>query len=264
MTERRPEGDDPGPTIPPPPPAGFAGPPSGFAGAIPPTVAAPPATDAPTPSARPSRRRPIVPLVLAIVAVALAALGASRLLGGDDADPPPSDAAGALATIVDARGAGQLCSRLTEGAKAGIEEASGSPCRESLRVLFAAIESADPGPFVVTGVELDGDLATVRFRWELGDGTVPLVLVDGTWLVDSVDDLDPGGGGTVGADPTGSQQTCLTEQRTVETAVAAFEAMNGEGPSDAQALVDAGLLREAPTLVEVRPDGSVAPIGPCA
>ncbi|MEZ5139115.1 MAG: hypothetical protein R2711_10240 [Acidimicrobiales bacterium] len=77
VTERRPEGDDPRPTIP-LAPAGFAEPPSSFAGPSP----------RPWPRLRHRRADPerppipsssIVPLVLAIVAVALRALRASRV-----------------------------------------------------------------------------------------------------------------------------------------------------------------------------------------
>lgn len=267
MSDRDPGDEAPASSAPASPPPGVAGPPRGFAGPLPPAAVPQPPTAPPRPApTTAARRRPVVPLLLLVVAVALIAFGVTRVVGGSDDDPDPAAAAAGLATTVDARAAGPLCSMLTDRAKAEIEAASGSACRESLRVLLAAVEAADPGPLEVTEVDRDGDRATAHVRWALGEGTIPMELDGDAWRATSLDDLAPDGGATgpgVASDPTGSAQACLLEQRTVETAVAAFEAMNGDEPSDGQALVDAGLLREAPTLVTVRPDGSVVPAGPC-
>jgi hypothetical protein len=113
----------------------------------------------------------------------------------------------------------------------------------------------------ILGEAVDGDRAEVSFQ--LGTeppATEPAVLVreDGAWKLELFA-RSVGGGSVAGAQTA----ACRTEQRTVETAVAAYEAENGSLPPDADALVGR-YLADLPPNMRVEADGTVTPVGDCA
>ena len=59
---------------------------------------------------------------------------------------------------------------------------------------------------------------------------------------------------------------CTTTEQTLTMAADAFLALEGAAPSDQQALVEAGLVREASPWFEIDVDGAIVPTagGPCA
>lgn len=59
---------------------------------------------------------------------------------------------------------------------------------------------------------------------------------------------------------------CTTTEQTLTMAAEAFLALEGAAPSDQQALVEAGLVREASPWFEIDVDGVIVPAagGPCA
>lgn len=110
----------------------------------------------------------------------------------------------------------------------------------------------------ILDVEIEGDRAAVRVQVDDSQtgATRPLILVreGGRWKID----FD--GGETLDS----PSRSCDAEERVVKTAVEAYRAQNGEDPADAQALVDARMLRELPEHAEVAGDGSVRMTGECA
>jgi hypothetical protein len=59
---------------------------------------------------------------------------------------------------------------------------------------------------------------------------------------------------------------CSVDHETIQTAVEAYELLNGELPASQQELVDAQLIREPSVRFEIGPDGAVvaSPGSPCA
>ncbi len=258
------------------PPQGFAGrpigaPPPGFGGSTSGAVGRPDvATAAPPPTRRPAApaKRSIVPLVgLVVVALVLIGFGIA-MTSGDEETPDPADAAEAFAADIDERDAAGACRRLTAEAQAALAEASGARCRDAFELLFVGFQANDPGAFDVVEVEVDGDTAILRYDWGPGAGELPMDLVDGQWRLREFGpgevDATPSGSSTGEEAPIGSAAACLTELRTVETAVAAYEAISGVPPADAQTLVDERFLQSLPTGAAVEPDGTVVPAGDCA
>lgn len=59
---------------------------------------------------------------------------------------------------------------------------------------------------------------------------------------------------------------CSVDHQTIQTAVEAYELLNGALPASQQELVDAQLIREASALFEISPEGAVvaSPGSPCS
>jgi hypothetical protein len=127
----------------------------------------------------------------------------------------------------------------------------------------------DPGEPEILDSTIDGDRATVTYRWGSDDeDELELVLEGGAWRIDGPLEalIDPADADAadVPREVEGTSQACVTELRTIQTAVEAYFANFAEYPADAQALVDAGFLRDLPTRASVEPDGQVLPSGECA
>lgn len=142
----------------------------------------------------------------------------------------------------------------------------GATCEQVMEETAAetgAIAGSSGGSVAVRilGEAVDGDRAEVSFQ--LGTeppATEPAVLVreDGAWKLELFA-RSIGGGSVAGAQTA----ACRTEQRTVETAVEAYEAENGTPPPDAEALVGR-YLSDTPPNMRVGADGTVTPINDCA
>ncbi|MGN6695885.1 MAG: hypothetical protein ACTHN0_17035 [Aquihabitans sp.] len=277
------------PSDPPVPPTGFAGTspppaeaaPTGFAdyrAYAPPNVVAPtPAPRQDPPSSARGGRNPL-PVIIGVVVVAAVAIGAFVLFTGgsddDTADATASDAVLAWAGHMADQDYAAACKVM---ATASIDRISsdGTTCAAALKALdpdglYSKAGSAEAITEVVTGstaqVTLNGGGTAL-------DGKVIVaVKEDGTWRASPFDD---GAGDGSETEPTpapnpsdnvdaSAAAACRATLSTTETAAEAYEAVHGEPPADAQALVDDGLLRSLPENVEVAPDGTVTGTGPCA
>ena len=105
------------------------------------------------------------------------------------------------------------------------------------------------------------------------DTSAPSATIDGN-VVAVGDAPDPGGGtggiaGAIevmaGAPGEASAVACTTDRQTLDTAVQAYEVLNGALPTSQQELLDAGMIRELSVRYEISPDGVVvpAPGSPC-
>lgn len=97
----------------------------------------------------------------------------------------------------------------------------------------------------------------------------PNAVVDATPATTSAV-ADRGGDGAVevlaGAPGEAGAAACTAVLQTLTTAAETFEALEGNVPTDQDALVAAGLVRDASPWFEVTGDGEVVPVagGPCA
>jgi hypothetical protein len=180
------------------------------------------------------------------------------------AEPEPGSPGGAFAAWVQAVVAGDHAEACTLLSRSTISEidATGSSCETAMEQTAEATGAPKGGPIVrILTEKVMGDRAEIDATVGTEDPTdeaVVLVLEDGAWKVD----LFAEQGKT--NDPQGAASAaCAAELRTLETAVEAYSALEGKGATDAQQLVDAGLITKLPENSKVNPDGTVSPIGDC-
>ena len=287
MTESNddPEADGRGlPDAPGPPPWASPTAPSGFTGAglAGPAVPPPPAPPRPT-APRPLPKRSKLPIVAAVVLLlVIAGIVAVIAKGGKDDDPrvtsrSPEATVEAFSEAIATGDADTFCQLLSDSQRENLSTAFGGRCIDSVGMILALASSMDAVHLEVTGSTIDGDRATVAVTSDGHAGEIPLVKEHGRWVIDTAPDSlvsgsvssgDDGADGSDGSDGSvGSDVApagCAAELQTVQTAVEAYFAVNGEYPADAQALVDEGFLRELPTGSSVGPDGTVTAAGDCA
>lgn len=263
-----------------------SGPPRGFAGAGPsapggfPQVNVPAVPTAPTvptaPASRPTPKKGNGGLIVALVAViALAAGGIWFVTSSGDDESGTKTTVGSGA--VDPDGPGAAYTAWFQAIVAGDYEAAcqliasstqdefaakGIPCETVMADAKAKTGFLEDTGIRIVSESIDGDQATVTFELgaELQDGPAHLVRDGDAWKVDLFAD-DPDSVPEPADDAESA--ACESEKSTLEVAVNAYFAQNGEYPPDTEALVG-GFLKKLPTRAKVEPGGKVVPIGECA
>lgn len=181
---------------------------------------------------------------------------------GGEPDPgtPGAAFAGWVQAIVNEDFA-KACTLLSSSTLSEIDH-TGSSCETAMRETGEATGKPEGGAVVrILSEKLMGDRAEIDATVGTEDPTdeaVVLVLEDGAWKVDLFAEQ-----GQMNDPQSVAAAACETELRTIETAVEAYFAQQGEYPTDAQDLVDIGFITKLPVNSKVNPDGTVSPIGDC-
>ncbi|MCU1370217.1 MAG: hypothetical protein JWO77_1411 [Ilumatobacteraceae bacterium] len=171
----------------------------------------------------------------------------------------PGEAFQRFVTAIATNDTGEVCDHLSVATQRSIRE-GGQDCTTVMVEASKATGWPEGAAITILGETMDGDRAEVSFKIGEEIQSKPAVMVrePSGWMVDLFAESS-GFGNTAGAQTS----ACELERRTVETAIEAYLAQEGEYPPDAQALVG-GFLQKLPSNTRVNADGTVTMAGECA